>query len=49
MARTFGSKTNVISQEVVDAARAMHSVAATAMHSVAVTKGLWIEGSRGVL
>jgi hypothetical protein len=41
MARTFGSKTNVVSQEVVDAARAMHSVAAT--------KGLSIEGSRGVL
>jgi hypothetical protein len=43
MARTFGSKTNVISQsqEVVDAAQAMHSVAAT--------KGLWIEESRGVL
>jgi hypothetical protein len=41
MARTFGGKANVVSQEAVDAARAMHSVAAT--------KGLSIEGSRGVL
>ena len=39
MARTFESKTNVIGQEDVDAALAMHSVAAT--------KGLSIEGSRG--
>jgi len=41
MACTFGSETKVISREVVDAAQAMHSVAAT--------KGLWIEGSCGVL